>query len=121
MKVRVSLITHATEDGERVRRGLARALGVGDFSTAGCEGHHGNPIELSSASAPPSAAAAIARAAGPGALGSALRAREPGGRLHLRLDKQEIAEGRLALSESDPVRVTITVPGGDYEGALGLG
>lgn len=121
MNVRVSLITHATEDGERVRRGLARALGIEGFSTTGCEGHHGNPIELSSASAPPSAAAAIARAAGPEALESALRGREPEGKLHLRLDKQEITGGRLALSGSDPVRVTITVPGGDYRGALGLG
>lgn len=122
MRVRVSLITHATEDGGRVRAGLAGALGIGAFQTSVQRGHHDNPIEVSVADAPESAASAIADAVGAGALGEAAREGLEGGRVHLRLDKQEISEGRVALSRADPVRITISVPGhGDCLRALGLG
>ena len=122
MKARISLITHATEDGERIRANLGRALGVGSFETSVLRGHHDNPIEVSSADAPGSAAAAIAGAVGAAALGEAAKEGLDGGRVHLRLDKQEIAEGRLALSRSDPVKVTVSVPGrGDCLRAMGLG
>lgn len=123
MRVGVSLITHATEDGPRLRARLGAALGIAEFDTSIAHGHHDNPIEISTASAGTSAVSAIANAAGSAALEGAVRERLSGGKLHLRLDKQEIAAGRLALSESDPVKVTVTVPGGlagDYRRVLGL-
>ena len=124
MRVGVSLITHATEDGARLRARLGAALSITEFSTSVTRGHHDNPIEVSTALAGAAAASAIADAVGSAALEDAVRERLSGGKLHLRLDKQEIAAGRLALSESDPVKITMTVPGGsadEYRRVLGFG
>lgn len=113
--IEVSVITHATEDGRRVRSQISRLLGAGPFETRTVEGHHGNPIEVSSAPAP-GAAEAIGGAATPEELERAAGRR--GGKVYLRLDKQRISEGRVALSESDPVRIAV---GGSCRRALGLG
>lgn len=115
--MRVSVITHATEDGERVRANLARLLGAKEFSTRTLEGHHGNPIEVSSAEAP-GAASAVGGAVPPAQLEAALEGQE-GGKVYLRLDKQEASEGRIALSGSDPVRVEMPARG--CRRAMGLG
>ena len=108
--ISVSAITHATEDSERVRSNLRRLLGAEKLGVEASEGHHGNPIEISAGPAP-GAAAAIAGAVPAELLERALGSGE--GRAYLRLDKQAISEGRISLSDSDPVRVT--VPGGVRE------
>ena len=123
MRVGISIITHATEDGPRLRACLGAALSITKFNTSVTHGHHDNPIEISTASAGTSAVSAIAGATGPATLEDIIRERRSDGKLHLRLDKQEIAAGRLVLSESDPIKVTIMVPGGsadDYRRVLGL-
>lgn len=102
--ISVSAITHATEDSERVRSNLRRLLGA-ELAVDSSEGHHGNPIEVSAGPAP-GAAAAIAGAVPAELLERALGSGE--GRAYLRLDKQAISEGRIALSDADPVRVTVS-------------
>lgn len=119
MRAGVSVITHATEDGARVLANLARLLGAEEFETSTSEGHHGNPIRVSSALSP-GAAPAIGGAVPPGELEEALERGRQGGRIYLRLDKQAASEGRIALSESDPVRITITAGMAECRAAMGL-
>ncbi len=134
--VEVSLIIHATEDKARVTGAVAAALGVSvPLEESEMEGHFGNPITLVSyhltGDEAAEAFASLVKAL-PEGQKAAARANmalmlDEHSALYLRLDKQALVQGRLALGGSDPVRVRVkprlfALRGGAeqyFKGALG--
>ncbi|MEL9991932.1 MAG: RNA-binding domain-containing protein [Thermoproteus sp.] len=102
----ISVLVHATEDLDKVYGALLRTFGELPYVIEPLEGHYGNPIYLITAfmdDCRPLLSKLCPLLAG--------RGLEPRGELYVRLDKQRLARGELALSNSDDV-VRIRIKGG---------
>ena len=128
MRASVDVILHATEDESLYRAALASVLGIGDgIRVRAASGHYGNRIRVMSARVRGAGAAllvdAVAGAMRPGdaeRVAGGIGAHVSDGGLHLRFDKQEFVQGRLALGGPEPVRVRIAAPAhGEGRGAAG--
>lgn len=112
----VSYFLHATEDPEKVNGSVASALVIAsEPEVEELEGHFGNKIShVRFHVTGPEATALVKR------LGAKLpkdvkeevvsglsQGMDEHAALFLRLDKQALVEGRLALSDADPVRVKV--------------
>jgi len=114
--VEVSCLVHSTEDEGRLRRAMEGMLGL-DASARSeeLEGHHGNRIVRVSYSLTGDAASSAfsklvsslpleARDELAGSLGATVDEHHA---LYLRLDKQALVSGRLALGGSESVRIRV--------------
>jgi hypothetical protein len=120
MKVKsadVSFHLHATEDRDKVGRALMDSLGVEIMESSTLYGHNGNVILDNRCFLSQQEAEALLKKVLDG-MDSADRARlreelgrhiDERGTFFIRLDKQEMMRGRLALGESDPVRVSFSL------------
>jgi RNA binding exosome subunit len=109
----VSFHLHETEDGDKVGRAMKESLGIGNITTQTLRGHNGNVILDNRASlSQPEAEALLDRVLG--GLASTDRARltrelgqhiDEKGTFFVRLDKQEIVQGHIAIGDSDAVRI----------------
>ena len=109
----VSFHLHATEDGPKVDKALMASLGVQTTSSEPLYGHNGNIIvDMRCALDGPQAESLLLKVLG--GLPSTDRARlhaelgqhfDEKGTFFLRLDKQEMVLGHLALGESDAIRM----------------
>lgn len=114
--VEVSYFLHATEDAERVNRSVAAALGISsEPEVEELEGHFGNRISHVRFHVTGPEATAMVKGFG-ARLSKDVREEVVSGlsqgmdehsALFLRLDKQALVEGRLALSDADPVRMKV--------------
>jgi RNA binding exosome subunit len=112
--VEVSYLVHATEDPRKISSAVESILGpVGEPKTDEMEGHFGNKIirvshHITGGDAG-RALASLTSSMNPG-LKQRLKS-EVGQHLdehsafYLRLDKQRLVEGKLELTEADPVRI----------------
>ncbi|MEZ0248609.1 MAG: RNA-binding domain-containing protein [Thermoproteus sp.] len=100
----ISVLVHATEDLDKIYDTLLRTFGELPYVIEPLEGHYGNPIYLITAFID-DCRPLLER------LCPLLVGREPNGELYVRLDKQKLARGELALSNSDDV-VKIRIKGG---------
>jgi RNA-binding protein len=114
--VEVSYLVHATEDDERLKAAVAKALGMeGEPEVEALEGHFGNRIERVRFHVIGKEATELVgrfgKALPEGVRREVLANIEAGmdehSSLFLRLDKQAMMEGRLALGSADPVRVKV--------------
>ena len=124
MRAAVDVILHATEDESLYRAALGSVLGLDGASAeaAPAEGHYGNRIRIlaarESGAGAARLAAAVARAmsaADAAEVAENIGLHASGSGLHMRFDKQRFVLGRLALADSEAVRVRIFVP--SYSGA----
>ncbi len=118
-EVAVNAIVHATEDAGRVRRACQEMLGVDYrlFDVQETTGHFDNPIRMLSALVSGAAADTVISKTSAGladlqrnAVLESLEERIDGGGLNIRLDKQELVEGRVVLGGRDAVKVRIHTP-----------
>ena len=114
--VEVSYFVHATEDGARVGRAVASLLGLETEPTSEvAEGHFGNPILLAKVHLTGEEAESAVKAVFSKMTADAKETLKRGlaehidehSALYLRLDKQKLLAGQVALSDSDPVRVRV--------------
>jgi RNA binding exosome subunit len=110
----VSFHLHATEDGDKVGRALKELLGIEDLKMEALYGHNGNIILDNRASlGQPEAEALLDRVLkGLPSTDRALLLTELGrhidekGTLFVRVDKQELVRGRVAMGDSDSIRIS---------------
>lgn len=113
----LSLFIHGTEDREKLLNAILTTLGVRleRLREELLEGHFKNPIILVKANLQGKEAEALARKVLT-CLDEIDKARlrealedfvDKKGKLYVRLDKQELVQGRLKLCEQDPVRLII--------------
>ncbi len=130
VSVKISTITHATEDPEKLARAI-RSLSVGGtslgFTMTRAKGHHGNEIATSVLMIRNAKNAEIFLRniwSGLSQLDrtevySSLASRiDSTGTIFLRIDKQEALKGRIRLENTDPVKIEIsfrTEPSKRYE------
>jgi RNA binding exosome subunit len=115
----VSVHLHATEDGDKVGRALKESLGIEKMIAEALRGHSGNPILDNRASlGQPEAEALLNRVlAGLPSADRALLMTELGrhidekGAFFVRLDKQEMVRGRIAMGDSDAIRISFRLDG----------
>ncbi len=122
MRIEARVISHATEDFDKVISALANTLGLKEdeirksMKVVKAEGHHGNPIILVSVELKGKKADKVARSIFQRLedieweiLKRGLKERSEGAKLFLRFDKQEAYMGNLRLnSGSDVIRILIT-------------
>jgi RNA binding exosome subunit len=109
----VSFHIHATEDANKVKEALGRTLGIGGFESDVLYGHYGNTIIYNRALLDDAEAERLVKevCAGLNSADKALilkdldRHVDEKGTLFIRLDKQRMLVGQLALSDADPVRI----------------
>ena len=111
--LKASFIVHATEDEERVKDAVSKALGLKEFKAVTIRGHYGNPIRyyrarLSGKEAKEAFKSMLT------SLGDGIdpiiwnyKAHVNGSHFYLRLDKQSLISGRLRLKEEDAVRIEV--------------
>ncbi len=120
VSVKISTITHATEDPEKVAR-VIRNLSLGGtslgFTMTRAKGHHGNEIATSVLMIRNTTNAEVFLKniwSGLSQLDktevySSLASRiDSSGTMFLRLDKQEALKGRIRLENTDPVKIEIS-------------
>ncbi|MGC9117941.1 MAG: RNA-binding domain-containing protein [Thermoproteus sp.] len=100
----ISVLVHATEDLDKVVESLRRFFGDLPYVIQKLEGHYGNPIYLITA-LQPDCARLLER------LCPAVSKAQQEGEWFVRLDKQRLVRGEVALSNSDDV-VRIRIKGG---------
>lgn len=135
--VEVSYLVHSTEDLERLVREVAERLKIGTPATVeNMEGHFGNKIFRVSHEVVREEASRLLSVLVSGlgkTMASSVLEMIPGimddrNAIYLRLDKQELLAGRMALGSRDPVRIKVVPrsflikgdPRSFYAGVLGL-
>ena len=122
VRIEARVISHATEDFDKVVSALAKTLGLKEdeirknMEVVKAEGHHGNPITLIRIELKGKKADKVVRSIFQRMedieweiLKRGLEDRSEGAKLFLRFDKQEAYMGNLRLnSGSDVVRILIT-------------
>ena len=113
--VEIVYFLHGTEDYDRVIASIARELSVyvDKFEVSHAEGHYGNPLEIVKALITGAQARDFAESFF-GRLSSIVKdsiAQEIGlslnehGDLFVRLDKQQLLDGKIILGEVDPIKL----------------
>ncbi len=117
MQAQVSFILHATEDPEKFFAAFKEyGLDKAGFESSSHAGHFDNPIMLWSASLGSGSDKffkSIMQKIGMRQIQSILDNIEiyiSDSALYLRLDRQEFVQGRLALSQNNPIRIRILLP-----------
>lgn len=117
--MRVSALSHATEDREKVARAILWLCPEGfprKLESSKIKGHYGNEIVLLRIRASGASGADQFLAQLWTRLSSLDRRRvlsmiesqvDPSGVLHLRIDKQECFNGRVVLNDPDPVKIEV--------------
>jgi len=120
ISAKISAIVHATEDVDRVLQALSRVFPDGSrpskTETRRFNGHYGNEIRIVDLSIRGTPArsflkylwkclASFDRAL---LLDTLDKRIDPGGRLHLRLDKEEVFRGILRMKDQDPIKIQLS-------------
>ena len=118
LQVGIDLILHATEDPARLFAAFEEyGLEEDDFAVSDQTGHFDNPIAVASARLSGEAAVAFAKSlisripAEPfDEILDGLGLAASGAGMHIRLDRQEFVNGRLALRQQNPIKIKIFRP-----------
>lgn len=120
ISAKISAIVHATEDVDRVLHALSQVFPEGSFpskaETRRFNGHYGNDIRIVDVTIRGATArlfliylwkglASFDRAL---ILRSLDKHLDPGGGLHLRLDKEELFRGMFRLKDQDPIKIHLS-------------
>lgn len=124
-KLSLQVLSHATEDEEKVMKSVENTIGVGNMdkikiSSQTLKGYYNDPIKLIRIEVPDSRIALdmcrnifskLSEHEKNEAILGGLEVGKHGGKLYIRLDKQAAYRGMLRLSDKDSIRIEIGVRG----------
>ena len=131
MKSSISLFVQSTEDKDRILSSLAEVFSIPNIPHIAefmeLKGHHGNPVTHVNLSLKGDEARGtlqtilerLSEADRDQLLGNLEDYLDERGNLYVRLDKQELCLKRLAMSQSDAVRIVVKPFRGELEELLG--
>ena len=119
VEISAHVLVHGTEDAAKIISALEGVLGITEecFEAEQTQGHYGNPITVLRAAVVRRQARDVLERLRAGlseeeteGLISSIGERTVDSRLHVRLDKQGLARGRIAVGGRDTIQLKIHVP-----------